>query len=326
LDVAGTRQIKELEPNLTALLSSVSKDPVMYFKVLNARLASKNTLSATEFNQVLTYLDDSFPVPVRRSAVQVLDRANLNKDQLTTVAQSRLPESDEITFPDMVRVFDGDSTEEIGNLLVASLLQKKELLGALSEQDMEKVLKGYPASVKQSAEPLLATMREQNADRLNQLQKMEEGLVKGDVGRGRDLFFGKAICSTCHAIGQDGHDFGPDLTNIGEIRSRHDLLEAIVYPSVSFAREYDTYIVKTAERTYTGILKETLSDGTVVLKTAPGQEIRIAKNDVISMEPGDISLMPAGLDQALSNQELSDLITFMQALPYIVDRIMELEQ
>lgn len=326
LKVIETRQIKKLESSLTGMLVNSTRDPVLYLKVLNARLASNATLSEEEFRQVQTSLEREYSVPVRRSAVQVMDRANLSKDQLMEIAQSGLPASDEITFPGLTLLFEKDSTAEVGSLMIASLLQQKELLSVFSEQDIIKVLRGYPVSVQEEAEPLMKALREKNADRLNQLHKVEQELVKGDVGRGRDLYFGKAICSTCHTIGQEGDDFGPDLTNIGEIRSRHDLLEAIVYPSVSFAREYETYIIKTAERIYTGVLKEELTEGTVVLKTAPGQEIRISRKDIVSMEPGDISLMPAGLDQGLSNQELSDLITFLQALPYTVERILELEQ
>ena len=156
------------------------------------------------------------------------------------------------------------------------------------------------------------------------MDNLEASLIKGDVGRGRDLFFGKAICSTCHTIGLEGRDFGPDLTTIGAIRSRHDLLEAIVFPSVSFAREYETYVVKTVEKTYTGVLKQGLESGVVVIEQAPGLTVRIPENEVLSMEPGDVSLMPAGLEKSLTNQELSDLTAFLEALPYTVERLLEL--
>src|SRR5690606_2743255 len=176
----------------------------------------------------------------------------------------------------------------------------------------------------QNAEPVMEILRQQNAERHDQLHAVEEGLVKGDIGRGRDLFFGKAICSTCHTVGDEGQTFGPDLTTIGAIRSRHDLLEAIVFPSVSFAREYETFVVTTTDKTYTGILKEGLESGIVVIEQAPGVVVRIPEDEILSMEAGEVSLMPAGLDRSLSNQELSDLIAFLEALPYTVDRLIEL--
>src|SRR5690606_7948756 len=95
-------------------------------------------------------------------------------------------------------------------------------------------------------------------------------------------FFGKGTCFTCHAVGKEGSDFGPDLTNIGEIRSTHDLLEAIVFPSVSFAREYETYEIRTSDKTFTGIIRQQFRDA-VLIATGPGQEVRIPREDILSI-------------------------------------------
>ncbi|MGH0053851.1 MAG: hypothetical protein ACQ5SW_10720, partial [Sphaerochaetaceae bacterium] len=283
-------------------------------------------LSSDEFEQILSYLSPSNSVSIRRTAQQVLDRANLISNQLEQVARTVLAEADEVTFAGLVHLFAKDSSEQVGIPLVNTLNEKEEYLNLFSEQELASILQHYPEDVRQNAEPVMNVLRQQNADRHDQLHALEEGLVKGDIGRGRDLFFGKAICSTCHTVGEEGNSFGPDLTTIGAIRSRHDLLEAIVFPSVSFAREYETYIVKTASQSYTGVLKEGLESDVVVIEQAPGMVVRIPEDEIVSMEPGDVSLMPAGLDQALSNQELSDLIAFMEALPYTVDRLIELAQ
>src|SRR5690606_13106953 len=137
-------------------------------------------------------------------------------------------------------------------------------LDNLSEQDLQKLFTSFPPSVQTQAEPLMAALKERHADRLSKLEQMEKNLAKGDVGEGRKLFFGKAACASCHSVGPDGGAYGPDLTNIGEIRSRHDILEAIMYPDASFAREYETYKVVTKNNTYTGVIAEQLSDAIVV--------------------------------------------------------------
>jgi len=51
----------------------------------------------------------------------------------------------------------------------------------------------------------------------------------------------------------------------------------------------------------------------LVLATGPGTEARIAKSDIAEMRPGTLSVMPAGLDEQLSRQELADLIAFLRA-------------
>ena len=158
-------------------------------------------------------------------------------------------------------------------------------------------------------------LQEQQKSRLKRLQAIEDRLSRGDVGSGRQIFFGdRALCSTCHAVGGEGGDFGPDLTNIGEIRSRHDLLEAIMFPSVSFAREYETHRVTTDGAVHRGILIEQ-SPEAVRLQTGPDSRVRIGREDIQSIEQGTRSMMPQGLERALSDAELSDLMAFLESLP-----------
>lgn len=160
----------------------------------------------------------------------------------------------------------------------------------------------------------MTKLEARQASRLAELQKMESSLDDGDVGEGRKLFFGKALCSSCHAVSGNGAKFGPDLTNIGEIRSGHDILEAILYPGASFAREYETTKVSTSESSYTGIVKQQLPEA-LVLETAPGNIVRVSQGDITSIEAANISMMPPGLHQQLSSQEMSDLMAYLTTLP-----------
>jgi hypothetical protein len=50
-----------------------------------------------------------------------------------------------------------------------------------------------------------------------------------------------------------------------------------------------------------------------VLATGPTEEVRIARADIDEMAPSKVSVMPAGLDQQLTRQELIDLVTFLKA-------------
>src|SRR4029453_17385471 len=136
----------------------------------------------------------------------------------------------------------------------------------------------------------------------------------GDVGHGRNIFFGKRVaCSSCHTIGAEGGHVGPDLTSIGSIRSGHDLLEAIVFPSASFVPGHEVYRVKT--KNSSEVLSGVIADdpNAVILVTGPNAEIRIPRDQIASMEPSTVSLMPEGLDTSLAQQELTDLLAFLQA-------------
>jgi putative heme-binding domain-containing protein len=114
-------------------------------------------------------------------------------------------------------------------------------------------------------------------------------------------------------MGYLGGKAGPDLTSIGQVRTERDLLESIVYPSASFVRSYEPFLVATkSDETFTGVLKKDAPEE-VVLATGPGTEVRIARADVTEIRPSAVSIMPGGLDQQLTKQELADLLVFLKS-------------
>ncbi len=105
---------------------------------------------------------------------------------------------------------------------------------------------------------------------------------------------------------------GPDLTSIGQVRSERDLLEAIVYPSATLVRSYESVLVITkAGDEHSGDLREDAPDE-VLLATGPTTEVRIARSDIAEVRPGTVSVMPQGMDEQLSRQELADLLAFLK--------------
>ena len=129
--------------------------------------------------------------------------------------------------------------------------------------------------------------------------------------RGQAVFNGtKAACSSCHAIGYLGGKVGPDLTQIGKIRTERDLLESIVFPSASFVRSYEPVQVTTKSgKMYNGLVRQDTSDE-IVLATGVNQEARIARDDIEEIQPSKVSVMPAGLDQQLTVRELAEKLRF----------------
>jgi putative heme-binding domain-containing protein len=167
--------------------------------------------------------------------------------------------------------------------------------------------------VQNEVDALLATMGVDPAKQRAHLDELALALKDGDIRRGQALFnSAKAACSTCHMMGYVGGNLGPDLTRVGQIRTERDLLEAVVYPSASFVRNYEPILVTTKSgEIYQGNLREEGNDS-LVLAIAPGSEVRLSRTDVAEIQPGSMSLMPQGLDQVLSKQELADLIAFLK--------------
>ena len=145
------------------------------------------------------------------------------------------------------------------------------------------------------------------------LEELLASLPKGDIRRGQAIFNSpKTACASCHKIGYVGGLVGPDLTSIGQARTERDLLESVVYPSASFVRSYEPMVVATKSGDeYSGVIKKDAPDE-IVLATGPNTEMRIARSDVTEMRPGTVSIMPQGLDEQISRQELADLVAFLK--------------
>ena len=148
-----------------------------------------------------------------------------------------------------------------------------------------------------------------------QLAKHAENLHLGDPARGRDVFFSeKSKCSACHQIGQQGKQIGPDLTTIGANRSARDLLESIILPSSSIVRDYESLNVVTGDgKAHVGLLASETADK-LKLQLSTGEFVAIERDDIEQISPSSVSIMPNGLDEALTDQQLADVIAFLRGL------------
>lgn len=134
--------------------------------------------------------------------------------------------------------------------------------------------------------------------------------AKGDAERGRAAFT-KATCAACH---DGGGAVGPSLAGIGKRFGRDDLLTSIVQPSKDVPARYRPTRVSTAdERTFTGVVIYEAADG-VILQTGADTTMRIGGADIVSKKQVDVSLMPAGLLDKLSDTEVADLLAYLGKL------------
>ena len=107
---------------------------------------------------------------------------------------------------------------------------------------------------------------------------------------------------------------GPDLTRIGAIRAGRDLIESLVMPSSTFAQSYETYALTTAAGDRISGVRVRQSDESMVLRDASGAETRIPDTLAAEVERQPISLMPEGLLSGLTQEEIRDLLAFLQSL------------
>ena len=129
------------------------------------------------------------------------------------------------------------------------------------------------------------------------------------------VFFGKKVaCGTCHRVGPDGGQIGPDLTKVGAIRAPADLLESILFPSSTIAQGYEPYLVLTKNgQSLTGVVVRRSAE-LLVVRDSSGKDWHLAKDRIEEVRPLTTSLMPEGLERALSRAEFRDLTAFLRGL------------
>jgi putative heme-binding domain-containing protein len=264
------------------------------------------------FTLALERLHRDQPAPLRSLAAEVLTRVPLESGQLVRLAEA-LATTSPLELSRLLEAF-GRSTEEQVGLKLVAVLRRPEIRAGLRSETVRPYLKAYGPAVQKEADRLYAELDAALKDQRARLDKMLAELKEGDVRRGQQVFHQtKAACASCHKIGYVGGTVGPDLTRVGAIRGRRDLLESILFPSASFTRSYEPFLVTTTQgQTYNGIIKKDGLDEIVLTITADRQ-VRILRENIEEMRPAQVSLMPSGLEQQLSPQDLADLLAFLGA-------------
>jgi putative heme-binding domain-containing protein len=311
-----SRGIKNLDEDLKSIATHQVESEDLRTAALGVLVSHHVQLDNSSFQFLLLRLQPSTEATLRLSAAQVLGKAELSQEQLLHLAGNHLPHADALILSTLLGGFRAARSEEVGQALVTALLNPTVNLNGIDGKQLEQLLKNFPETVRTAAKPLLARFEQEQAARVQRLKKLQPLLIAGgDVGRGRGIFFGRKVaCSSCHTIGADGGHVGPDLTSIGAIRSGHDLLEAIVFPSASFVPGHEVYRVKmkNSSEILSGVMGEQDED-VMTLVTGPNGDVRILRDQIASMEKSKVSLMPDGLDTSLTQPEFTDLLAFLQA-------------
>lgn len=299
----------------TALLRVASSDAIPATEKVEALAALPEGISqpSAQHLQLLTAnLREEATVTTRSAAVDALTKSKLPPESLAALADC-IPQVGPLELNRLLGAFEHCSDETVGMKLIASL-GKSPVLTSLRVDSVKQRLTKFPTTVQTQAEELYAAINVEAGRQQEKLNELVATLPEGDVRRGQLVFNSqKAACSACHAMGYLGGNIGPDLSRIGKIRSERDLLESLVFPSVSFVRSYEPIlVVTTSGKQFNGLIRKETPDE-ITLVTGAKEEARIARSDIEEIRPSTVSIMPAGLDTQLTKQQIADLITFLKA-------------
>ena len=130
----------------------------------------------------------------------------------------------------------------------------------------------------------------------------------GDWKNGQQVF--ARACAACHKMHGKGNLIGPDITTSGR-GTLDQLLSNVLDPNLVIGEDYQARIVKTKDgRSIMGLPVEDNAQR-VIIRPPTGKDDTIPRNQIDSIEVLPISLMPEGLENTMTEQELVDLINFL---------------
>jgi putative heme-binding domain-containing protein len=160
----------------------------------------------------------------------------------------------------------------------------------------------------------LGTVRDVAPDKAAQIAKYK-ALLTPDALRIADLEKGRAVfqhtCASCHTLFDEGGKLAPELT--GAQRSNLDyILENVVDPSAVVPDRYKAAYFETSDdRLISGIVQQE-NESTVTIQTQAGP-ITLPRADVVKQTQSNVSLMPEGLLASLSEDEIVNLVAYLQS-------------
>src|SRR5262249_51267218 len=145
-------------------------------------------------------------------------------------------------------------------------------------------------------------------------------LTKAGLGRnlenGKELFT-KLACVQCHKLGPEGNSYGPDLTDVFQRynRDRAEVLRQILEPSLVISNRYRNYQfeLKNGDTATGMIVQEDAANVTV--QTGPSEALiqTLKKSDIRERQAQNSSVMPLGLLNTLSKEQILDLLALLEA-------------
>jgi putative heme-binding domain-containing protein len=123
------------------------------------------------------------------------------------------------------------------------------------------------------------------------------------------------MCAQCHLFGGEGGAVGPDLTAVASRFSRKDILEAIIDPSKALSEQYASFLFTMKDGSMIGgqIAEENHYLLTLIIDPLTGAKQNYPKGNIVKREMSPASLMPPGLLATLSQEEVLDLLAYMES-------------
>jgi putative heme-binding domain-containing protein len=197
--------------------------------------------------------------------------------------------------------------------LVKAVADERIALADVDLASRQKLLQHAESAIREAAQRVFAA---QSKDREQVVERYQSALeLTGDAARGRQVF--AASCASCHRVGTEGKAIGPDIGD-SALKSSEQLLTDILDPNRAIDANFVSYTALThAGLAHQGIITAETAGG-IVLLTADGAAITVLRDEMESLTGGK-SLMPEGLEQQVSVEQMADLLAFLKTWRHVGD-------
>jgi cytochrome c oxidase cbb3-type subunit III len=187
----------------------------------------------------------------------------------------------------------------------------------LSDDAILQVLqKGVPNTTMPSFGFLDLKTRQSLVAHLRELQGAAPATkLSGDARRGREAFFGKGGCATCHMVRGQGGFFASDLSGFALGRSPESIRDSIVAPNRNLDPRRRTVLATLSNGTIVEGIARNEDNFSIQLLSPDGAIHLLPKSALAKLAYRDQSPMPADYGKKLSSSDLDDLVNFLSSLP-----------
>jgi putative membrane-bound dehydrogenase-like protein len=279
-------------------------------KLLRFAALHPNSVASETLTEVLKDLTNNVPMDnAFRDAVLDLGIASATKDDIQRLkaALPKLMTEFQASIAERMCQREPSSSALLG--LVADGTLRKELL---SPNRVRLLAATGSADAKSLVTKIWGTVNaESSREREEVIRRVADQLrwdARGSAERGWLVY--DRICGQCHLMHGRGVEVGPNITANGR-GSHEQLLVSVFNPSLVIGEAYRSVTIRTDDGTViTGLLVSRGDDKTVV-KTQGGKEITVPAAEIEVFQQDKKSLMPEGIENQLSPQELADLFALL---------------
>lgn len=139
--------------------------------------------------------------------------------------------------------------------------------------------------------------------------------ASGDPEKGREVFnLPQTTCVACHQIEGVGGILGPDLTTVGAGLPTDIIIDSVIWPKRQIKEGYVSVTITTKDQQVFSGYEDRSEDGILYLRDAATQKTVPIKLSDIAKKEEIGTIMPAGLTNSLTREQLRDLIAYMTHL------------